>query len=95
MKADFELKFDMEQLVQPIQINDSTESQASLKIVKVEPAPAIKTQQKNNGNLKVQTDLTKQAQPMKFRETVRDKEQRRNMKGQSCFRCKNFYSALG
>jgi hypothetical protein len=53
MKADFELKFDMEQLVQPIQINDSTESQASLKIVKVEHAPAIKTQQKNNGNLKV------------------------------------------
>jgi len=30
----------------------------------------------------------------KFREVVRDREQRRALPGQSCFRCKQFYEAL-
>ena len=58
--------------------NDSTGSQASLKIVKVEAPPAIKIPPRQ---LSETVDLTKQPQPMKFRETVRDREQRRNLKG--------------
>ena len=31
---------------------------------------------------------------VKYRETVRDREKRRAMKGQACFRCEKFYQAL-
>jgi hypothetical protein len=30
----------------------------------------------------------------KFRETVRDRDVRRSMKGQACFRCQKFYEIL-
>lgn len=58
MKSDFELKFNMDQLVQPVPINDSTESQASLKIEKVNVPPALKIPQRQ---LAETVDLTKQA----------------------------------
>ena len=40
-------------------------------------------------------DDSKQKQEYKFREVVRDREQRQALKGQSCFRCKTFYDAVG
>jgi len=43
----------------------------------------------------VSEDGSKRGAEYKFREVVRDQSLRQRLKGQSCFRCKTFYEAVG
>ncbi len=50
--------------------------------------------QLQDDNLELEEKPKQNLNEYKFREVVRDKEQRRQLQGQSCFRCDAFYKAL-
>lgn len=89
-ESNFEVSIGLEQLIQKPASTNSTSSQPSTHLKSEVKSEAVKQSQSLQ-----QSAAQATGREVKFREVVRDKEKRRNLKGQACFRCKQFYRALG